>query len=84
MVRHYACMCVHRPNWKFSTKTEKKNCPIQNPNLEHFKERGTQEERGRDLLSMGFRTWKGHVCLQSVFTVNAHLEEAMHLRICCL
>lgn len=84
MVRHYACMCVHRPTWKFSTKTEKKNFPIQNPNLEDFKERGRQEERGGDLLSMGLRTWKGHACLQSVFTVHAHLAEAMHLRICCL
>lgn len=24
MVRHHACMCAHRPTWKFSTKTEKK------------------------------------------------------------
>lgn len=49
-----------------------------------FKEGGRQKERGRSLLSKGFRTRKGHVCLQSVFIVNVHLAEAMHLRICCL
>lgn len=61
MVRHYACMCAHRPIWKFSTKTEKK---IARFKILDFKERGRQEERGGALLSMGFRTWKGHVCLQ--------------------
>lgn len=52
-------MRVHRPTWKFSTKTEKK-CPIQNPNPEDFKEKDRKKgdeisfqwvsEHGKDMF----------------------------------
>lgn len=37
MVRHYAHMCVHRPTWKFSTKTEKKIAQFKIPILNTLK-----------------------------------------------
>lgn len=80
-VGRYARMCGHKHN--FPTKTEKKVAQVKNFNLEDFKERGRQEERGRDLFAVGFRLWKGPVCLKSAFIVNVHFVETTSLRISC-